>query len=208
MPVPSAVISVAISCDDHLVEARAFSTLRILPSTAGSPGTCGRGPVWPSRRRSRPRPGRFRTMPVFSWQSASLPGRLTPSSTPLRRVISRALRAASRARAASTILPVITFASARPLEEKLRPAWRKRLPAPPVALRWKPVSSWSATQTWVGHFHRQHAGQALAHVVAGISTFAFLAISFSSMYLLMIRVMAVRRPVRCVPPSDCWGCCW
>jgi hypothetical protein len=34
----------------------------------------------------------------FSWQSASLPGRPMPSSTPLRRVISRALRAASRAR--------------------------------------------------------------------------------------------------------------
>lgn len=36
-----------------------------------------------------------------------------------------------------------------------------------------------------------------------ISTFAFLAISFSSMYLLMTRVIAWRRPVRCVPPSAC-----
>ena len=34
------------------------------------------------------------------------------SITPLRRVISRALRAASRARAASTILPQMIFASA------------------------------------------------------------------------------------------------
>jgi hypothetical protein len=48
---------------------------------------------------------------VFSWQSASLPGRPMPSSTPLRRVISRALRAASRARAASTILPQMILAS-------------------------------------------------------------------------------------------------
>ena len=38
---------------------------------------------------------------VLSWQSASLPGRLPISRAPLRRVSSRALRAASRARAAS-----------------------------------------------------------------------------------------------------------
>src|SRR5690554_5003188 len=47
----------------------------------------------------------------FSWQSASLPGRPAISSAPLRRVISRALRAASRARAASIILLTITLAS-------------------------------------------------------------------------------------------------
>ena len=37
----------------------------------------------------------------FSWQSASLPGNPPRSSAPLRRTVSRALRAASRARAAS-----------------------------------------------------------------------------------------------------------
>ena len=47
----------------------------------------------------------------FSWQSASLPGRPAISSAPLRRVSSRALRAASRARAASTTLPAIARAS-------------------------------------------------------------------------------------------------
>src|SRR6185312_8086943 len=47
-----------------------------------------------------------------SWQSASLPGRPAISSAPLRRVSSRALRAASRARAASTTLPAMTLASA------------------------------------------------------------------------------------------------
>jgi len=36
-----------------------------------------------------------------------------------------------------------------------------------------------------------------------MSTLAFLAISFSSMYLLMTRVIAARRPVRWVPPSAC-----
>ena len=36
-----------------------------------------------------------------------------------------------------------------------------------------------------------------------VSTFAFLAISFSSMYLFSARVMAARRPVRWLPPSFC-----
>ena len=36
-----------------------------------------------------------------------------------------------------------------------------------------------------------------------VSTLAFLASSFSSMYLLSTRVIAARRPVRCVPPSFC-----
>ena len=35
------------------------------------------------------------------------------------------------------------------------------------------------------------------------STFAFLANSFSSMYLLITRVIAARKPVKCVPPSRC-----
>ena len=37
-----------------------------------------------------------------------------------------------------------------------------------------------------------------------ISTLAFLASSLSSMYLLITRVIAARRPVRWVPPSR-WG---
>ena len=36
-----------------------------------------------------------------------------------------------------------------------------------------------------------------------VSTLALLAISFSSMYLFSTRVIAARRPVRCVPPSFC-----
>ena len=47
----------------------------------------------------------------FSWQSANLPGKPAKSIAPLRRVISRALRAASRARAASIILPTTVLAS-------------------------------------------------------------------------------------------------
>ena len=48
-----------------------------------------------------------------SWQSASLPGSEETSSAPLRRVSSRALRAASRAAAASTTLPTIDLRFAR-----------------------------------------------------------------------------------------------
>ena len=55
----------------------------------------------------------------FSWQSASLPGSPAISSAPLRRVISRALRAASRARAASMILPTMALASCRMLQQEL-----------------------------------------------------------------------------------------
>ena len=45
-------------------------------------------------------------------QSASLPGRANESSTPLRRVISRALRAASRAFRACVALPMMRLAGA------------------------------------------------------------------------------------------------
>ena len=46
-----------------------------------------------------------------SWQSASLPGSVLLSSAPFRRTRSRALRAASRARAASTAFAMIRFAT-------------------------------------------------------------------------------------------------
>ena len=36
-----------------------------------------------------------------------------------------------------------------------------------------------------------------------VSTFAFLASSLCSMYWFSVRVIAARRPVRCVPPSRC-----
>ena len=62
--------------------------------------------------RLHPRRGRVRSVSGSrSEQSASLPGRPPPSSAPLRRVRSRALRAASRARAASMALLMIFFAT-------------------------------------------------------------------------------------------------
>jgi len=112
MPAPRARISERISAKASILSKRAFSTLRIFPL---------RGRM-ACVRRSRPclaePPAESpSTMKISeragspSWQSASLPGRPAPSSAPLRRTSSRAFRAASRARAASTILSMIRRAT-------------------------------------------------------------------------------------------------
>ena len=81
------------------------------PGAAGSPGTAGRGPASRSRRPIALDDVDLAQRGSRSWQSASLPGRLLLSSAPLRRTRSRALRAASRARAASTAFATIRFAT-------------------------------------------------------------------------------------------------
>ena len=112
MPQPNAVISVPTSAEASILSKRAFSTFKILPFKGRI--------AWV--RRSRPclaeppaeSPSTKNNSDCagsFSWQSANLPGKPAISNAPLRRVISRALRAASRARAASSILLVINFAS-------------------------------------------------------------------------------------------------
>ena len=112
MPVPSAVISVPISWLPSILSKRARSTLRILPRSGST--------AWNSRLRpclAEPpaeSPSTMKSSDLAgsrSWQSASLPGSEAMSSAPLRRVSSRALRAASRAAAASTTLPTIVLAS-------------------------------------------------------------------------------------------------
>ncbi len=102
MPVPSAVIRVRISWEAIILSKRAFSTLSIFPLRGriawffrSRPCLAEPPAESPSTRYSSHREG------SFSWQSASLPGRPPRSSAPLRRTVSRALRAASRARAAS-----------------------------------------------------------------------------------------------------------
>ena len=112
MPVPSTVIRVAISCEPISFSKRALSTFRIFPFSGKIAWNLRSRPCLaeppaesPSTRYNSESAG------SFSWQSANLPGRPMPSSTPLRRVSSRALRAASRARAASIILLTMIFAS-------------------------------------------------------------------------------------------------
>ncbi len=113
MPVPSAVIMVAISVEESILSKRAFSTFRILPRSGRM--------AW--MRRSRPcladppalSPSTMKSSHSAGsrdWQSASLPGSDAPSSAPLRRTVSRALRAAMRARAASATFAMMRLASA------------------------------------------------------------------------------------------------
>ncbi len=108
IPAPSAVISVRISAEASILSSRAFSTFRILPRSGRIAWSAGRGPCLAEPPAESPS-----TMKIsekagsFSWQSASLPGSAPESSAPLRRTSSRALRAASRARADSTIFSTI-----------------------------------------------------------------------------------------------------
>ena len=205
MPVPRAVISVAISCDEISLSKRAFSTFRIFPlrgriawNLRSRPCLADPPAESPSTRYNSHSAG------SFSWQSASFPGNPTPSSKPLRRVISRALRAASRARAASTILPVMTLASAGR-------SWRNSASRAATTSSTAGLASEETSFILVcdanfgsGIFtERTHANPSRMSSPV-ISTLAFLAISCSSMYLLITRVIAARSPVRCVPPSD-WG---
>ena len=91
---------------------RLFSTLMILPRSGST--------AWVERSRAclaEPPAESPSTTKIsasrgsLTVQSASLPGRVEFSSADLRRVRSRALRAASRAREASTALMMIRFAS-------------------------------------------------------------------------------------------------
>src|SRR5438309_332815 len=112
IPQPSAAIMVLISSLPSILSKRAFSTFRILPLSGRM--------AW--KRRSRPclaDPPADSPSTIYnshragsrSWQSASLPGSVLLSSAPLRRTRSRALRAASRARAASMTLLMMRLAT-------------------------------------------------------------------------------------------------
>ena len=113
MPVPIAVISARISLFESTLSMRFFSTLMILPRSGRIAWVWRSRPCLaeppaesPSTMKTSARAG-SRTE-----QSASLPGRVEFSSADLRRVRSRALRAASRAREAETDFVTILRASA------------------------------------------------------------------------------------------------
>ena len=105
MPQPIAVMSAWISVFESTLSMRFFSALMILPRSGST--------AWVLRSRAclaEPPAESPSTMKSsasrgsLTVQSASLPGSVEFSSADLRRVRSRALRAASRARAASTAL--------------------------------------------------------------------------------------------------------
>ena len=106
-------VKVPISWLPSILSNRARSTLRILPRSGST--------AWFSRLRAclaeppAESPSTMNSSDLAgsrSWQSASLPGSEATSSAPLRRVSSRALRAASRAAAASATLVTMARASA------------------------------------------------------------------------------------------------
>ena len=168
MPVPSAVIRVPISAELSILSKRARSTLRILPRSGRiawnrrSRACLAEPPAEsPSTRNSSERAG------SRSWQSASLPGSEAMSSAPLRRVSSRALRAASRAAAASTTLATIL----RPRSDAPRSTGRERSLIDALDHRANlgghQLVLGLAGELRVRHLDRQHAGQPLAGVLAG-----------------------------------------
>src|SRR3982074_2808628 len=113
-----------------------------------------------------------------SWQSASFPGRPPESIADLRRVSSRALRAASRARAASMHLPMILRATVECLS-KYSP--RRSL----ISCSTGPFdvavefSLGLAFELWLRQLHGDHRDQPFALIVTGNRNFVFLLLEHS-----------------------------
>src|ERR1044072_2526261 len=153
MPVPSAVMSVPTSADDSILLTRAFSTFRSVPFSASIACVRRSRPCFaeppaesPSTRNISDSAG------SRSWQSASLPGRPARSSAPLRRVISRALRADSRA--GVFLQELVELGADRGLDDALD------LRGDQLVLRLR-------GELRVGHLHRQDRRQSFARAFAG-----------------------------------------
>ena len=112
IPVPMAVIRAWISLLERTLSMRFFSTLMILPRSGRMAWVLRSRPCFAEPPAESPS-----TMKISASagsrteQSASFPGSVEFSSADLRRVRSRALRAASRARCAATALRMIRLAS-------------------------------------------------------------------------------------------------
>ena len=199
------MISVATSCEESILSKRAFSTFRILPFSGRIAWFLRLRPCFaeppaesPSTMYSSDSAG------SFSWQSASLPGRPARSKAPLRRVISRALRAASRARAASIILVQTVFAS-------VGFSIRNSDSFSPIACSTADFTSeeTSLSLVWLenlgsGTFTEITAVRPSRASSPDVAVFAFLEKPSLSMKLFRVRVSAARKPARWVPPSR-WG---
>src|SRR5450830_1865233 len=140
---------------------------------------------------------------IFSWQSASLDDKPKPSITPLRRVSSRALRAASRAREASTILPQMILASFGFSAKKSVNVLATISSTGPRTSEETSLSLVCELNFGSGTLTDKTQVKPSRISSPVTSTLAFLAYSCSSIYLLMTRVIAARKPVKWVPPSRC-----
>ena len=139
----------------------------------------------------------------FSWQSASLPGSEATSIAVLRRVSSRALRAASRASAASTILPTMILASVG-----FSSNHSASFSPTTFSTAGRTSEETSFSLVWLENFgsgtltdSTQVSPSRASSPVK--STFSFLAMPLSCAYLVMTRVNAPRKPAIWVPPSRC-----
>ena len=103
----------------------------------------------------------------FSEQSASLPGSVSPSSGPLRMTRSRALRAASRARAVVRHFSTIFLASAAVLLQPLVQALDHDRLDDRAHLGVAQLGLGLALELRVGQLDRDDGGQTLTDVVAG-----------------------------------------
>ncbi len=111
-PVPKALISAWTSVFWRILSIRAFSTFRILPRIGRMAWYIGLRPDFAEPPAESPSTMKIsHLVGSFDWQSDSLPGSEADSSRPLRRVRSRALRAATRAVAAWIDLRMMSAAS-------------------------------------------------------------------------------------------------
>ena len=201
-PVPIAVIMVRISSFDRILSIRAFCTFRILPRSGRI--------AW--NMRSRPcladppaeSPSTRKTSHSFgsvAEQSASLPDSTPPSSPLFLRTSSRALRAASRARAALTALAMIARATLGFLSKNSPSAsFTTLLTMPstselPSLVLVCPSNCGSFTLTCSTAVSPSRTSSPVSVNSSFFRRPSFLAHS------LIVRVRAARNPVRCVPPS-------
>ena len=169
MPVPSAVISVTISCaGQHLLEARLLDVQdlpaqredRLVAPVAALLGRAACGVTLDDVELAL---GRVLALAVGELARAATP----PSSTPLRRTVSRALRAAMRARAASPILRDDLLRRRRVLLEEGGELLVHHLLDEALDLGVAELGLGLPLELRVGQLHRDDRGQALARVLAG-----------------------------------------
>ena len=200
--VPIAVISAWISLFERTLSMRFFSTLMILPRSGRTACVLRSRPCLAEPPAESPSTTKISASAGSrTEQSASLPGSVEFSSADLRRVRSRALRAASRARCACTAFVMICLASvgfssrnsARPL---LTAACTKPSTGglPSLVFVWPSnCGSWIFTEMIAVRPSRMSSPWRLP-------SFS-LRTPFSRAYALIVRVSAERKPDRCEPPS-------
>jgi len=171
MLVPSAVISVAICSEEISLSKRALLHVQHLAAQRQDGlETCGRVPAWRSRRPNRPRRCTARTWPGrVPGKSASLPGSPAPSRHALasRHLAARAPGRFARPRRVDD-LAADDARIGRPLQQERPPATRPTTSS--TAGRTSEDTSLSLglrAELGLGNLHAEHAGQPLAHVVAG-----------------------------------------